>query len=42
MLEKYVKSSDIYSKTQLYTQKEIDNLLKAFVKKDGSTPFTIA
>lgn len=42
ILEKYVKSSDIFTKSQLYTKQDIDNLLKAFLKKDGSTPFTIA
>lgn len=42
LLEKYVKSSEIYSKSQLYTQSEIDSLLKSFVKKDGTTPFTVA
>lgn len=42
ILEKYVKSSDIFTKSQLYTKQDVDNLLKAFLKKDGSTPFTIA
>ena len=42
MLNSYVKSSDIYSKTQLYTQSEIDKLLKSYVKQDGSVPFTSA
>lgn len=42
ILEKYVKFSDVFTKSQLYTKQDIDNLLKAFLKKDGSTPFTIA
>ena len=42
MLEKYVKTSDIYTKSQLYTQQDVNNLLKVFVKKDGTTPFTVA
>ena len=42
ILEKYVKSSDIFTTSQLYTKQDVDNLLKAFLKKDGSTPFTIA
>lgn len=42
ILENYVKSSDIFTKSQLYTKQDVDNLLKAFLKKDGSTPFTIA
>ena len=42
ILEKYVKSSDIFTKSQLYTKQDVDNLLKAFLKKDGSTLFTIA
>ena len=42
ILEKYVKSSDIFTKSQLYTKQDVDNLLKSFLKKDGSTPFTIA
>lgn len=42
LLEKYVKSSDVFTKSQLYTKQDVDNLLKAFLKKDGSTPFTIA
>lgn len=42
ILEKYVKSSDIFTKSQLYTKQDVDNLLKTFLKKDGSTPFTIA
>ena len=42
ILENYVKSSDIFTTSQLYTKQDVDNLLKAFLKKDGSTPFTIA
>ncbi len=42
MLEKYVKTSDIYSKSQLYTKEEINKREEQFLKKDGSTPFTKA
>ena len=42
ILEKYVKSSDIFTKSQLYTKQDVDNLLTSFLKKDGTTPFTIA
>ena len=42
ILEKYVKSSDIFTKSQLYTKQDIDKLLNAFIKKDGSTSFNIA
>ena len=42
ILEKYVKSSDVFTKSQLYTKQDVDTMLKAFLKKDGSTPFTIA
>lgn len=40
MLEKYVKTSDIYSKSQLYTKEEINKKDEQFLKKDGTTPFT--
>ena len=36
----YVKSSDTYVKSQLYTQAEINQKLKGYVKSDGSTPFS--
>lgn len=42
LLEKYVKSSDVYSKSQLYTQNEVDTLFKNYVKRNGTTPFTAA
>lgn len=39
----YIKSSDVYNKGQLYTQDEVDtivrNATKGMVKTDGSTPF---
>ena len=41
-LQEYVKSSDVYTKDKLYTTDEIINLLKQYVKPDGSTPFTSA
>lgn len=40
ILEKYVKLSDIYQKSQLYTKQEIDKQASAYLKKDGSTSFT--
>lgn len=40
MLEKYVKTSDIYSKSQLYTKEEIHKRDEQLLKKDGTTPFT--
>ena len=42
ILEKYVKSSDVFTKSQIYTKQDVDNLLKVFIKKDGSIPFNIA
>lgn len=42
LLNSYVKTSDVYSKSQLYTQLEVNNLLKSYVKQDGSTPFRAA
>ena len=40
LLENYVKLTDIYRKSQLYTKDEISKLLKDYLKKDGTTPFT--
>lgn len=42
MLEQYVKQSEIYFKSQLYTKNEIDKQSGQYIKKDGSTPFTKA
>lgn len=42
ILEKYVKTSEIYSKSQLYTKEEINKKMEQYLKKDGSTPFTRA
>lgn len=42
ILEKYVKTSEIYSKSQLYTKEEINKKAEQYLKKDGSTPFTRA
>lgn len=39
LLEKYVKTSDIYGKQELYTKQELTNLLKTYVKRDGTVPF---
>lgn len=38
-LEKYVKTSEIYPKSQLYTQAEVNKKLDKYVKSDGTTPF---
>lgn len=40
LLERYVKVSDIYQKSQLYTKQEIDSQALAYLRKDGSTSFT--
>lgn len=42
MLEQYVKQSEVYFKSQLYTKNEIDKQSGQYIKKDGSTPFTKA
>lgn len=40
ILESYVKLTDIYSKSQLYTKDEIDRQHGQFLQKNGTTPFT--
>ena len=42
LLEKYVRITDVYGKSQLYTKQDIDNQAKNYIRKDGSTPFTKA
>ena len=42
LLEKYVRITDVYVKSQLYTKQDIDNQAKNDIRKDGSTPFTKA
>lgn len=42
LLEKYVKVSDVYNKSQLYTKRDIDKQIADYIKKDGTTPFTKA
>nr|DAJ81380.1 MAG TPA: hypothetical protein [Caudoviricetes sp.] len=42
LLQQYVKTADIYSKSQLYTKTDIDTQAKQYIKKDGTTPFTKA
>lgn len=42
LLLQYVKSSEVYNKSQLYTKQDIDNQSKQYIKKDGTTPFTKA
>lgn len=42
LLEKYVRITDVYVKSQLYTKQDIDNQAKNYIRKDGSTPFTKA
>lgn len=39
-LKEYVKQTQIYSKGQLYTRGEVDELIKDFVKRNGTTSFT--
>lgn len=40
LLANYVKLSDTYTTSSLYSKKELDALLAGYVKKDGSAPFT--
>lgn len=42
LLVDYVKSSEVYSKSDVYTKQEVNNSLSNYVKRDGSTPFTKA
>lgn len=42
ILEKYVKTSDIYYKSQLYTKQEINKQLENYLKNDGTSSFTKA
>ena len=39
-LSSYVKSSEIYDKDSSYSSTEVDNLLKEYVRADGTVPFT--
>lgn len=39
ILQQYVKTSDIYDKSLIYTKQETDNALKNYIKQDGTTPF---
>ena len=39
LLLQYVKNSEVYDKSQLYTKQDIDNQSKQYIKKDGTTPF---
>lgn len=39
MLTKYIKKSEMYTKDQIYTKKEIDKQSQVYLKNDGSTPF---
>lgn len=42
LLQQYVKNSDVYAKSQLYTKQDIDDQSKQYIKNDGTTPFTKA
>lgn len=42
ILQQYVKNSEVYTKSQVYTQQEIDNQAKQYIRNDGTTPFTKA
>lgn len=42
LLLKYVLSTDVYKKNEVYTKQETEDLGKQYVKRDGSTPFTKA
>ena len=39
LLQWYVKSSNVYTKDQVYTINEITRLLGSYIKNDGTTPF---
>ena len=39
ILKVYVTADQIYRKAELYTRSQTDELIKNFVKKDGTTPF---
>ena len=39
LLQWYVKSSNVYTKDQVYTINEITRLLGLYIKNDGTTPF---
>lgn len=39
ILKVYVTADQIYKKAELYTKSQTDELVKNFVKKDGTTPF---
>lgn len=39
LLKEYLKPSDVYSKSQLYTKGELDKQFTEYIKKDGTTPF---
>lgn len=40
LLAKYVKTSDVYPKSQVYTKSEINKQAADYLKKDGSTSFS--
>lgn len=40
ILEKYVKTSEVYPKSQVYTKNEINKQAGEYLKKDGTTPFS--
>lgn len=39
ILVKYVKASDVYTKSLVYNKQEVDLQSKNYVKRDGTTPF---
>lgn len=41
LLRQYVKLSQVYPKSQVYTKNEVDQKDGQFIKKDGTTPFTL-
>lgn len=42
LLTNYVKSSNVYTTSQVYTKEEINSFLNKYVKRDGTTSFTAA
>lgn len=39
-LSNYAKLSDVYTTTYTYSRQDIENILRDYVKRDGSTPFS--
>lgn len=42
LLQPYVKQTEVFDKSQLYTKKEVDEQAKDYIRRDGTTSFTKA